>query len=132
MSIIYLLALVAKGIGNMGNDEKKNLFEAGTGFIAKSMEYTAEGMKNPKAVEMTKGITNSLSNNSEAAKAGANFLKGAVGAAAGLGAAGTSGAITTGGAAGIVAAATPFLPAVAVLSVGGLAAYGLYKVLEDM
>lgn len=107
-------------------DKKEKIVEvglkAGLGAISQVSEYAAEGMKNPKAVQISHNFTNALKENNKVSEAGANIVKWAATGAAGL--ASTAGA--TGAGATVVAA----LPVVAIASVAGLAAYGLYKLGE--
>jgi hypothetical protein len=118
-----------KGKSFMDESHKKKIatetFKAGLGAISEVSQYAAKGMNDPKAIQATKLIGDSLKNTGHTAKLGADAVNWAVG---GVTALAGSGAVAGTGA---LAALTPFLPAAAVVGVTGIAAYGLYKICED-
>jgi hypothetical protein len=83
----------------------------GIGAIAKVSEYVAEGLKNPKVIDIARGMTDSVSKNNQLSKLGA----GAVVAAAGS------------------AATVPVIvPATIVVGTASLAIYGLVKLVDHL
>ncbi|MBJ7296522.1 MAG: hypothetical protein JHC73_09400 [Dolichospermum sp.] len=114
----------------MDSDQKRKVaetvFKGGVGFISSLSEQTAKGINDPKAMEITRNITDSLKQVDSTAKKGAELgewiVRGGV----------TTAIATVTSSTGVLATASAFLPAVAVIGVGGLGLYGLYHVCKGI
>lgn len=107
----------------MDDKQKEEVFKVGMGAVSQVSEYAAKGMNNPKAVEITKSVTDYVKDYDHTAKLGADAVKWVVGAAGAVGTAGATGTLAT-----AAATVAPLLP----VAVGAAAVYGLYKIAENI
>lgn len=106
----------------------EEVFKGGVGVISSLSEQAAKGINDPKAIQITRSVTDALKQSNETVKKGAEigeFILGGGAATAIASVTGSTGALAT-----ISAAVVPFLPAAVIIGGTGLGIYGLYKACE--